>query len=84
MPQVCSPGGCGLLAASPHHSGLGQPGGPPARWVGLVAGLWVGQAFGVFLLLGLGVGGFSPRSLGTQPPCATKALNTGVTFERPI
>ena len=28
-----------------------------------MAGLWVGQAFGVFLLLGLGVGGFSPQVL---------------------
>ena len=83
VPQVCSPGGCGLLATSPRHSGLGPPGGPLARWVGLVAGLQVGQAFGVFLLLGLGVGDSSPRSLGTHPPRATQALNTGVTFERP-
>ena len=81
MPQVCSFGGCGLLATSLHHSGLTQP---LARWVGLVAGLQVGQAFGVFLLLGLGVGGSSPKSLGTHPPRATQALNTGVTFERPI
>ena len=31
--------------------------------MGLVAGLWVGQAFGVLLLLGLGVGGSSPQVL---------------------
>ena len=43
-------------------------------WAGLVAGLWVGQAFGVFLLLGLGVVAPAPRFLGTQPPCATQAL----------
>ena len=28
-----------------------------------MAGLWVGQAFGVLLLLGLGVGGSSPQVL---------------------
>jgi len=41
---------------------------------GLVAGFWVGQAFGVLLLPGFGVGSSSPRFLGTQPPCATQAL----------
>ena len=40
-----------------------------------MAGLWVGQAFGVFLLPGLRVGGSTPRFLGNQPaPCATQAL----------
>ena len=38
---------------------------------GLVAGLWVGQAYGVFYLPGFGVGGTSPWLLGTQPPFAT-------------
>ena len=39
-----------------------------------MAGLRVGRAFGVFLLLGLGVVAPAPRFLGTQPPCATQAL----------
>ena len=39
-----------------------------------MAGLRVRQAFGVFLLLGLGVGAPAPSFLGTQPPCATQAL----------
>ena len=39
-----------------------------------MAGLRVGQAFGVSLLLGLGVGSSSPSFLNTQPPCATQAL----------
>ena len=30
-------GGCGLWATSPHHPGLGQPGGPSAGRAGLVA-----------------------------------------------
>ena len=76
VPQVCSPGGCGLLATSPHHSGLGQPGGPLARWVGLVAGLQVGQAFGVFLLLGLGVGSSSPQ----VPWHPTSMSNSGIKY----
>ena len=61
VPQVWSPGGCGLWATSPHLSGLGQPGGPSAGRAGLVAGLWLGQAFGVFLLPGFGVGSSSPQ-----------------------
>ena len=36
--------------------------------VGLVAGLWVGQAYGFGLLVSV------PRSLSTQPPFATQAL----------
>ena len=39
-----------------------------------MAGLRVRQAFGVFLLLGLGVVAPAPSFLGTQPPCATQAL----------
>ena len=40
-----------------------------------MARLQVGQAFGVFLLAGLGVGTSAPRFLGTQPPYATQAQN---------
>ena len=41
-----------------------------------MVGLRVGQAFGVFLLLGLGVGSSSPQVLRhpVQPPCATQVL----------
>ena len=42
---------------------------------GLVAGLRVGQAFGVLLLPGFGVSSSSPRFLGTQPLYVTQALN---------
>ena len=48
-------------------------------WVwraGLVAELWVGKAFGVFLLPGLGSAAAVPRFLRTQPPCATQALTS--------
>ena len=48
-------------------------------WVwraGLVAGLRVGQAFGMFLLPGFGVAALAPGFLGTQPPCATQALTS--------
>ena len=41
---------------------------------GLVAGLRVGQAYGVFHLPGLGFLVSVPRSLSTQPPFATQAL----------
>ena len=37
---------------APNCSGLSQPGGPSAWRAGLVAGLWVGQAYGVFYLPG--------------------------------
>jgi len=37
--------------------------------------LRVGQAFGALLLPGLGLAAPAPRLLGTQPPCATQALN---------
>ena len=41
----------------------------------LVAGLWVGQAYGVFHRPGVGSLVPVPRSLSTQPPFATQALN---------
>ena len=41
---------------------------------GLVAGLRVGQAYGVFHRPGFGLLGSVPRSLSTQPPFATQAL----------
>ena len=45
---------------------------------GLVAGLWVGQAYGVFYRPGFGLLGSVPRSLSTQPPCATQMLKEGI------
>ena len=42
--------------------------------VGLVAGLRVGQAYGVFHRPGFGLLVPVPRSLSTQPPFATQAL----------
>ena len=41
---------------------------------GLVAGLRVGQAYGVFHRPGFGLLGSVPRSLSTQPPFAMQAL----------
>ena len=41
---------------------------------GLVAGLWVEQAYGVFHRPGFGLLVSVPRSLSTQPPFATQAL----------
>ena len=41
---------------------------------GLIAGLWVGQAYGVFHRPGFGLLVSVPRSLSTQPPFATQAL----------
>ena len=41
-----------------------------------MAELWVGKAFGVFLLPGLGSAAAVPRFLRTQPPCATQALTS--------
>ena len=41
---------------------------------GLVAGLWVGQAYGVSHRPGFGLLGSVPRSLSTQPPFVTQAL----------
>ena len=38
---------------------------------GLVAGLWVGQAYGVFYLPGFGLVVPAPWLLGTQPPFVT-------------
>ena len=43
---------------------------------GLVAGLRVGQAYGVFHRPGFGLLVSVPRSLSTQPPFATQALIT--------
>jgi len=43
--------------------------------VGLVAGLWVEQAYGVSHRPGFGLVGSVPRSLSTQPPFVTQALN---------
>ena len=43
-------------------------------WAGLVAGLRVGQAYGVFHRPGVGSLVPVPRSLSTQPPFATQAL----------
>ena len=43
---------------------------------GLVAGLQVGQAYGVFHRHGFGLLVPVPRSLSTQPPFATQALIT--------
>ena len=43
-------------------------------WAGLVAGLQVGQAYGVFHQPGFGLLVSVPRSLSTQPPFATQAL----------
>ena len=43
---------------------------------GLVAGLRVGQAYGVFYRSGFGLVVLAPRSLSTQPPFATQALTT--------
>ena len=40
-----------------------------------MAGLRVGQAYGVFHRPGFGLLGSVPRSLSTQPPLATQALN---------
>ena len=43
-----------------------------------MAGLWVGQAFGVLLLLGLGVGGSSPQVLRHPTSmCDSSVNNTG-------
>ena len=52
----------------------------PTRWVwraGLVAGLRVGQVFGMLLLLGFGVGSFSPQVPGYPTPMC----NTGMFLE---
>ena len=43
-------------------------------WAGLVAGLRVGQAYGVFHRPGFGLLVSVSRSLSTQPPFATQAL----------
>ena len=45
---------------------------------GLVTGLRVGQAYGVFLRPGFGLLVSVPRSFSIQPPFATQALMTGI------
>ena len=45
-----------------------------------MAGLQVGQAFGVFHRPGFGLLVSVPRSLSTQPPLATQTLNTIITL----
>ena len=47
---------------------------------GLVAGLRVGQAYGVFHQAGFGLLVSVPRSLSTQPTFATQALTTSCRF----
>jgi len=42
--------------------------------MGLVAGLWVGQAFGMFYCLEFRLAVPAPRFLGTHPLLATQAL----------
>ena len=51
----------------------GARGGAGLR-AGLVAGLWVGQAYGVFYLPGFGLAVPAPWLQGTQPPFVTKVL----------
>ena len=63
------------MATSPHCSGLSNPEVLSAGWAGLVAGLQVGQAYGMFHRSGFGSLVSVPRSLSTQPPFATQALN---------
>ena len=47
-------------------------------WVGLVAGLRVGQAYGVFHRPGFGLLVSVPRSLSAQPPFATQMFNAAL------
>ena len=49
---------------------------------GLVAGLLVGQAYGVFHRPGFGLLVSVPRSLSTQPPFATQLLTTSTSYMR--
>ena len=62
------------MATSPHCSGLSNPEVLSAWQAGLVAGLWVGQAYGVFHQPGFGSVVPVSRSLSTQPPFVTQAL----------
>ena len=52
-------------------------------WALLVAGLRVGQAYGVFHGPRFGLLGSVPRSLSTQPPFATQALMCTLTQKNP-
>ena len=67
-------GGLWLGGPEPPLLRVVQPGGPSAWRAGLVAGVRVGQAYGVFHRPGFGLLGSVPRSLSTQPPFATQAL----------
>ena len=62
------------MATSPHCSGLSNPKVLSAWWAGLVAGLWVGQVYGVFDRPGFGSLVPVPSSLSTQPPFAAQAF----------
>ena len=46
-----------------------------------MAGLWVGQAFGVLLLLGLGVGGSSPQDLRHPTSMSDSCVNNTGTMD---
>ena len=46
-----------------------------------MAGLWVGQAFGVLLLLGLGVGGSSPQVLRHPTSMSDSRVNNTGTMD---
>ena len=74
VPQVRLLWGLRLGGPEPPLLQVVQPGGPSAWRAGLVAGLRVGQAYGVFHRPGFGLLGSVPRSLSTQPPFATQAL----------
>ena len=50
-------------------------------WAGLVAGLRVGQAYGVSHRPGFGLLGSVPKSLSTQPPFATQALTSFLQYK---
>ena len=49
---------------------------------GLVAGLWVGQTYGVFHRPGFGLLVSGSRSLSTQTPLATQLLTTSTSYMR--
>ena len=55
-----APWGLWLMGHEPPSHWAGSAWRPSAGQAGLVAGLWVGQAFGMFLLPGFGVSSSSP------------------------
>ena len=75
MPQVGLLWGLWLGGLESPFLRVVQPGGPLAWRVGRVVGLRVGQAYGVSHRPGFGLLGSVLRSLSTQPPFATQALN---------